>query len=414
VTSVVEPSVLRAVPVRNPDAELHFRNEGAVRTPILKHSGKGRYHQLSQGKAAVWLLCDGKRTVGAIAELAESRGGPENGAKAVSAVLALAADGLVEGVPKPALLSPPENAAARFVSVFRELLTWRVTKRCVDGSVARIYRRIAWFVFTTPAYIVLATTIVSGFIVFGDEVLTRPSPFHAMSFRWAWILPFCLFACQLPHELAHAMVTKHCRREIIGIGLGWFWFGPILYVDTSDMWLAGRHARIAVGAAGLVVDLFMAAVCGIVSLWLPPSLSNPAFAVAAALYVRILLNLSPMLEYDGYYILTDILNYPNLRKRAFQKVDFMRIIMKCDIWEIRRNKTEYIYVILSYIYICFLVITDTTFNYKILSGLFEANAGGWGLAVTCLVTLLLFLIFSLGLASDIWNLRRSANRQESS
>jgi len=98
-----------------------------------------------------------------------------------------------------------------------------------------------------------------------------------------------------------------------------FYLGmPTFFVDASDMWLAGRRARIAVSAAGPIVNCVLGGGLAIVVLLLPVSLpAQVLHQVAWVAFLGALLNLNPLLELDGYYVLMDWLDMPQLRQRSF-------------------------------------------------------------------------------------------------
>jgi hypothetical protein len=107
------------------------------------------------------------------------------------------------------------------------------------------------------------------------------------------------------------------RREVLGVGVGWYWFGPIAFVDTSDMWMAPRWPRVAVSLAGPLSTLVIAALAMIATFWVPsPFWILLIWVFAAVSFLLVLLNLNPLMEYDGYYVLSDLLERPNLRRQS--------------------------------------------------------------------------------------------------
>jgi putative peptide zinc metalloprotease protein len=98
-----------------------------------------------------------------------------------------------------------------------------------------------------------------------------------------------------------------------------FYLGmPAFFVDASDMWLAGRRARIAVSAAGPLVNCVLGGALAIVVLLLPVSLpAQVLHQVAWVAFLGAFLNLNPLLNLDGYYVLMDWLDMPQLRERSF-------------------------------------------------------------------------------------------------
>ena len=121
------------------------------------------------------------------------------------------------------------------------------------------------------------------------------------------------------HELGHALACKHFGGEVHELGFMLLVFAPCLYCDVSDAWrLPSKWQRIAVSAAGMIVELVLAAVATIVWWY-----AQPGVVQLVALNVMIictvntlLVNGNPLLRYDGYYILSDLMETPNLWQRS--------------------------------------------------------------------------------------------------
>lgn len=134
------------------------------------------------------------------------------------------------------------------------------------------------------------------------------------------------------HELGHALTCHHYGGECHELGVIVIGFLPLLYCDVSDSWLQqNRVRRIQVAGAGILVELVLAAICGV--LWIA---SVPGALHAFFLNVMLLCSLNtllvngnPLLRYDGYYVLSDLLKIPNLgpqsRSAAISFVD--RIVL---------------------------------------------------------------------------------------
>jgi putative peptide zinc metalloprotease protein len=125
------------------------------------------------------------------------------------------------------------------------------------------------------------------------------------------------WASVIVHEAGHAFATKRFGRSVGAVGVGWYWFGPIAFVDTSDMWLAPRWPRIAVSLAGPYANALLGGLAALAA-WFAPSVIAAAalWQFALASYLMVVINLNPLLEYDGYYVLADLLDCPDLRPRA--------------------------------------------------------------------------------------------------
>jgi putative peptide zinc metalloprotease protein len=122
------------------------------------------------------------------------------------------------------------------------------------------------------------------------------------------------------HELGHAYTAKRFGCRVPTMGLALLVMVPVLYTDVNDAWkLASRRQRLAIGVAGVTAELACAAlaVCAWGALPNGPARSV-AFLVATSTWLTtVLLNASPFMRYDGYYVLSDWLEIPNLHTRAF-------------------------------------------------------------------------------------------------
>jgi putative peptide zinc metalloprotease protein len=113
---------------------------------------------------------------------------------------------------------------------------------------------------------------------------------------------------------------------VLGVGVGWYWFGPVAFVDTSDLWLATRRQQILASLAGPYADLLFGGVLSLAALaggdTLPAAI---CWQLALGSYLSVVLNLNPLLEYDGYYVLMDALRRPNLRQHSTRRLgDLLR------------------------------------------------------------------------------------------
>ncbi len=117
------------------------------------------------------------------------------------------------------------------------------------------------------------------------------------------------------HELGHAYATKVWGGEVHEVGVMLLVFIPVLYVDASaSAAFRQKHRRIVVGAAGIMVEMALAAIALIVWIYAAPGLGRTvAFNVILIGGVSTLLfNGNPLLRFDGYYIFSDLIEIPNL------------------------------------------------------------------------------------------------------
>lgn len=128
-----------------------------------------------------------------------------------------------------------------------------------------------------------------------------------------------LLGLKLFHEFGHAYACKRFGGQVPEMGAYLIVFTPCAYVDTTSAWsFARKRERVFVCLAGMYVELFFAALGMIVwSATTPSALSQVAFHVALlGSVVTVGLNVNPLMRFDGYYALSDLLEIPNLRARA--------------------------------------------------------------------------------------------------
>jgi len=137
--------------------------------------------------------------------------------------------------------------------------------------------------------------------------------------NWLWLWGVFV-VIKLLHELGHAFGCRRFGGECHELGIMFLVFIPTPYVDASSAWsFPNKWHRIFVGAAGMIVELFAAAIISIV--WINMNhetlLAQLMFnAMLVASVSTVVFNANPLLRYDGYYILSDWLEIPNLRQKS--------------------------------------------------------------------------------------------------
>lgn len=139
--------------------------------------------------------------------------------------------------------------------------------------------------------------------------------------RWetialVWI---CVFLATCLHECAHGLTCKHYGGEVPDSGLLLLFFMPCFYCNVTDAWLIPQKSRrLAITLAGAYSDLIVWSLCVFVwRLTMPDTFINYlSLMMLSVCGMRSLLNLNPFLKLDGYYLLIDWLEMPNLRSRG--------------------------------------------------------------------------------------------------
>jgi putative peptide zinc metalloprotease protein len=140
--------------------------------------------------------------------------------------------------------------------------------------------------------------------------------FSAGNLVW---LAVVLAGTKILHELGHGVTCRHFGGRCHELGLMLLVFTPCLYCDVSDAWMfADKRRRIAVGAAGMIVELVLASVATFLWWWSEPGLLNNLCldVMFISSVSTVIFNGNPLLRYDGYYILSDLLETPNLHQQS--------------------------------------------------------------------------------------------------
>lgn len=125
---------------------------------------------------------------------------------------------------------------------------------------------------------------------------------------------------KLIHELAHAYTAKYFGLDVPQMGVAFLIFFPCLYCNTTDAWqLADRKQRIAISAAGILSEGALAILSTYIWYFTKPGIANSlAFYLMAISFIStVLFNGNPLMRFDGYFVLMDLLRLPNLYTRSF-------------------------------------------------------------------------------------------------
>lgn len=191
-----------------------------------------------------------------------------------------------------------------------------------DAFLSAIHERCRWLF--SPADLVAAAAVVLfalSLLVGHFDGFRERLPEVSALLDWR-NLPWLLVAigiAKVLHELGHALVCKHFGGEVRELGFMLLVFAPCLYCDVTDAWrLPSKWRRIAVSAAGVLVELVLAALATIVWWYAQPSVVQ---LVALNIMIictlnTLLVNGNPLMRYDGYYILSDLVDVPNLWQRS--------------------------------------------------------------------------------------------------
>jgi CRP-like cAMP-binding protein/Zn-dependent protease len=227
-------------------------------------------------------------------------------------------------------VSTVRRKAREFVTTLS--VDWRGAHRLVD----RFYRAgLKWF-FLPWVSVPVGVVAVLGLAAFVS--VYRAGRF-SLSDGDAVVATLILLAMNylltFVHELAHALVLVRHGRRVKSAGFMIYFGSPAFFVEASDALMLDRRQRIVQAFAGPYSELVIAGAASLV-VWAFPDSAPAAILYKFALlnYFVIFLNLVPLLELDGYFILSDAIQVPDLRPRSLQ-------FARYDLWRKLRRREPF-------------------------------------------------------------------------
>lgn len=312
---------LRDKPIRRKKiTSQSYTTQDGEKIVTLRDPERGTYFRLSPLGWFIWERLDGHHNLKdlTLVTLQEFQSfAPHAIAEIVGGLVAA---GFAEGqAVKVTKYLPSSPWVKRILTQMRGLFVWKLVMRKVDPFFEYLYHHLKLkYAYSKFGQSFMALIVIAGGIIFLKSIplmATLPSYFGGIG-PLATNMVLSLFFIVLTHDAGHAFTVKFFGREVLGIGIGWNWFSPILYVDTSDMWLAPPLKRIAVHLAGLYVNLFLAGLTSLISLFF---WKETALLFALLSYLVVTINLIPLFQSDGQYALKDLLEYRGIRRHSHSK-----------------------------------------------------------------------------------------------
>jgi putative peptide zinc metalloprotease protein len=216
----------------------------------------------------------------------------------------------------------PQSAPPRwFEKMAQSFWQIEISITAADGIFSHLYRRTGWIFTSRPSLVIMGAICIIGtaFFIMEEPNQSYPLFFEGSSFFAGiiWVYLALIVSAAL-HECGHAFACKAHGRTINAAGIVIYFGFPCLYVDTSDIWMADRKARIAVSLAGPAANVVFGSLFSLAVLLAPDLfLANIFWRIAFLSFLLAFVNLNPLLELDGYYVLEDLFEIPNLRGKSF-------------------------------------------------------------------------------------------------
>ena len=210
----------------------------------------------------------------------------------------------------------------KLFNTMKSLLYVRLPGWDPETVLAWLYPFVRWVyhpaVVTLTLLFVLSSWVLLAvqFETFAAQIPEFQQFFSWPNLMYLWIT---LGTCKVIHEFGHGLSCKHFGGECHAMGVMLLVFSPCLYCDVSDSWmLRSKWKRIAIGAAGMYIEVVISAIA--IYIWwntqsgLIHHLCLNIFFVTAI--TTVIWNANPLMRFDGYYMMSDLLEIPNLRPKA--------------------------------------------------------------------------------------------------
>ncbi len=373
---------------------------------VVKDPTTRKYFRFGAVEIAVMRCFDGHRTPDEIARALAEQGmriparTVEGFARKLSSIGVLERT-LVERTTLELERLRAERRRRRQPKLFRgELLRMRWSMGDPDAAFDRVLPAIRWCF--TPAF--LAVSVLLFVAYFGvlasrwDEFSHTVAQLYSLAnitFGAVVVLWFTALAVILIHELGHAFTCKYFGGEVHEMGFMLMYFQPAFYCNVNDAWSFPEvRSRLWVTAAGGWIQFVVAGLASLVWAIAKPGTLAAEIAIAAMLIggaTTVLTNMNPLIPLDGYFVLTDWLEIPNLRQRAQAYVGWWvrRYLLRLDMPEPSVSEREKrVFLIYGSLAACYIALLFGVIGMLVI-GWSRAALGALGVVLALAVILAL-------------------------
>ena len=322
-------SSARKLPIRKrPDLSAHRQQYLGRSYWVVKEPIGLNYYRFQEEEYAILQMLDGNISLDEIKERFEDEYPPQKitleelqqflGMLHRSGLVTVAATGQGHELRK----RRSERRRKELIQTLSNVLCIRFKGIDPERLLERFYPYVRWF-FSVPALVcclllgLAAVTLVTvQFDIFRHKLPAFHQFFNFYNALW---LSIVLCVTKVLHELGHGFACKHFGGECHEMGVMILVLTPCLYCNVSDSWmLPSKWHRAAIGAAGMYVELLLASLATFAWWYSQPGLLNNLClnAMFVCSVSTVVFNANPLLRYDGYYILADLSEIPNLRQKA--------------------------------------------------------------------------------------------------
>jgi putative peptide zinc metalloprotease protein len=312
-----------------PDLQINEqRYEGKV-YHVVKDPVCLRYYRFSKQEYHVFAMFDGAHTMEEVRKDFENEFKPHRleFADLESFARQLVTAGLVQhetaGTGKHLFQRRLKQRRMKRFAAISNIMYWKIPVFDPDRLLTWMIGYL-WWIFT-PWFFALSVGLMLAavfqvlvhFQAFYDKIPRYQEFFAINTVLYMWL---SLGVVKIIHEFGHGLSCKAFKGESHEMGILLMCFSPAMYCNVTDAWtVADKWKRIIISFAGIYVELVIAAIATFVWWYTPhmPTINNISMAVMVLCSVStVFFNANPLMRFDGYYMLADWLEIPNLRDRA--------------------------------------------------------------------------------------------------
>jgi putative peptide zinc metalloprotease protein len=310
------------------DLEIRRENSDPHSSVLVKDPITRRFYRFTWIQAAVLAGLDGCQDAGAVADAAAAaceadvtRGQVEEFVLKLQGLLLL---------DTPLSWSRLEKLGGRKHRFLEAILSVKIHAWNPDRLLVRMEKSLGGFLFGRAcrflAWVSIAAGLILSIVNWDQLFLSIPDLFTIYSIPLILAVAFLVMTA---HEFGHALTLKHFGGKVEEMGFLILYFIPGFYCNVNDAWMLPKRERMQVTIAGGYVQLVVWSWATIFWRLLSPETFASRLCLIAIAFsgIQTLLNFNPLIRLDGYYLLSDYLEVPNLRKKSFQ---FLR--QKLRLW----------------------------------------------------------------------------------
>ena len=285
-------------------------------TVVVKDPATGRFFRLRQAEQFIAQQLDGSAPLDVIKQRFEQKFGAPLAPETLKE--------FVEHLRRLGLLETESSRAGYGAGprrTFRgNLLYLRLKAFDPDRLLDRLVKKLGFFF--TPSFLVFSAALI--FFAFAIAIVNSGEIGHALlhlyRFQILLVAWLTIFAVTTAHEFAHGLTCKRFGGEVHEMGVLLIYLQLAFYCNVSDAWLfPEKSKRLWVTFAGPYFEIFLWALAVLTWRVTDPEtwVNSLALVVIATSGIKLLINLNPLIKLDGYYLLSDCLEVPNLRQKSF-------------------------------------------------------------------------------------------------